>query len=101
LQWVSELTDVLSLSLRLFGNIAGEYMTVALVMLVVPWGIPLILHALGMIPAFVQALVFTLLTTSFLANALHDDGGSRRRSKGSTASSAVISPTQTPAEGRS
>jgi len=101
LQWVSELTDILSLSLRLFGNIAGEYMTVALVMLVVPWGIPLILHALGMIPAFVQALVFTLLTTSFLANALHDDGGSRRRPKGATSSSAVISPTQTPAEGRS
>jgi len=71
LQWVSEFTDVLSLSLRLFGNIAGEYMTVALVLLVVPFGIPLILHALGLIPAFVQALVFTLLTASFLANAIH------------------------------
>jgi F-type H+-transporting ATPase subunit a len=73
LQWVSEITDVLSLSLRLFGNIAGEYMTVALVVLVVPWGIPLILHALGLIPAFVQALVFTLLTTSFVANAVHHE----------------------------
>ena len=72
LQWVSEFTDVLSLSLRLFGNIAGEYMTVALVVPVVAWGIPLILHALGMIPAFVQALVFTLLTTSFLADVLHE-----------------------------
>jgi F-type H+-transporting ATPase subunit a len=71
LQWVSELTDVLSLSLRLFGNIAGEYMTVALVMIAVPWGIPLILHALGLIPAFVQALVFTLLTASFLSDVLH------------------------------
>jgi F-type H+-transporting ATPase subunit a len=76
LQWVSEVTDVLSLSLRLFGNIAGEYMTVALVLLVVPWGIPLILHALGLIPAFVQALVFTLLTASFLENALHDSEAS-------------------------
>jgi len=73
LQWVSEFTDVLSLSLRLFGNIAGEYMTLALVLLVVPWGIPLILHVLGLIPAFVQALVFTLLTASFLANAIHED----------------------------
>ena len=73
LQWVSELTDVMSLSLRLFGNIAGEYMTVALVLLVVPFGIPLILHALGLIPAFVQALVFTLLTASFLANAIHQE----------------------------
>jgi F-type H+-transporting ATPase subunit a len=72
LQWVSEVTDVMSLSLRLFGNIAGEFMTVALVLAVVPWGIPLILHAVGLIPAFVQALVFTLLTASFLANSLDE-----------------------------
>jgi len=83
LQWVSEITDVLSLSLRLFGNIAGEYMTVALVLLVVPFGIPLILHALGLIPAFVQALVFTLLTTSFLANAIHHE---ERKAKSTEAS---------------
>lgn len=101
LQWVSEITDVMSLSLRLFGNIAGEYMTVALVIIVVPWGIPLILHALGLIPAFVQALVFTLLTTSFLANALHDDGGSRRTSKGGDTASPVGSVGQTQVEGRS
>jgi len=83
LQWVSEITDVLSLSLRLFGNIAGEYMTLALVVLVVPIGIPLILHAIGLIPAFVQALVFTLLTASFLANALHveEAKGSKRQRK--------------------
>jgi F-type H+-transporting ATPase subunit a len=99
LQWVSEITDVLSLSLRLFGNIAGEYMTVALVVLVVPWGIPLILHALGLIPAFVQALVFTLLTTSFLANALHEEEGSRRTSKAAAPSAVAVS--RTPAEGRS
>jgi F-type H+-transporting ATPase subunit a len=70
-QWVSEVTDVLSLSLRLFGNIGGEYMTFVLVAAVVPVGIPLILHVLGLIPSFVQAFVFTLLTASFLAAALH------------------------------
>jgi len=70
LQWVSEITDVLSLSLRLFGNIAGEYMTLVLVSLYAYIGIPLVLHALGVIPAFVQALVFTLLTTSFVASAI-------------------------------
>lgn len=70
MQWISEVTDVLSLSLRLFGNIAGEFMTVTLVLGVVPYGIPLILHALGLIPVFVQALVFTLLTSSFMASAI-------------------------------
>jgi F-type H+-transporting ATPase subunit a len=73
MQWVSEITDVLSLSLRLFGNIGGEYMTVSLVLLYAPYGIPLVLHALGLIPAFVQALVFTLLTSSFMASAIHKE----------------------------
>lgn len=84
MQWISEITDVLSLSLRLFGNIAGEYMTVLLVLSVVPWGIPLILHALGLIPAFVQALVFTLLTASYMAAAI-----SHEEKKQASASSAV------------
>lgn len=70
LQWVSEFTDVLSLSLRLFGNIGGEHMTLVLVSSAVAVGIPLILHVLGLIPAFVQALVFTLLTASFIAGAI-------------------------------
>jgi len=70
LQLISEFTDVLSLSLRLFGNIAGEHMTLVLVSSVVVVGIPLILHVLGLIPAFVQALVFTLLTSSFIAGAI-------------------------------
>lgn len=70
LQFISEFTDVMSLSLRLFGNIGGEHMTLVLVTSAVAVGIPLILHVLGLIPAFVQALVFTLLTASFIAGAI-------------------------------
>ena len=77
-QFVSEITDVLSMSLRLFGNIGGEYMTLVLVAAVVPVGIPLILHVLGLIPTFVQAFVFTLLTASFLASGLHREERSRK-----------------------
>lgn len=77
MQWVSEITDVASLSLRLFGNIGGEYMTLVLVTAIVPIGIPLVLHVLGMIPVFVQALVFTLLTASFLASAIHPEAHGR------------------------
>ncbi len=82
LQWVSEITDVLSLSLRLFGNIAGEYMTLVLVGLYAYVGIPLVLHALGVIPAFVQALVFTLLTSSFIATAIQHE---EKKAKGKKA----------------
>lgn len=79
MQWVSEVTDVASLSLRLFGNIGGEYMTLVLVAAVVPYGIPLVLHVLGLIPIFVQALVFTLLTASFLASAIHGERHETKR----------------------
>lgn len=105
LQWVSELTDIMSLSLRLFGNIAGEYMTVALVLAVVPWGIPLILHVLGLIPAFVQALVFTLLTASFLANAIHVAGeepaSAQPADEAASVQAALAASGRMPAEGRS
>ena len=75
MQLISEFTDVISLSLRLFGNIAGEYLTLVLVTGVIAIGIPLILHVLGLIPAFVQALVFTLLTASFVADVVHHAPG--------------------------
>jgi F-type H+-transporting ATPase subunit a len=93
LQWVSEITDVLSLSLRLFGNIAGEYLTILLVVSVVPYGIPLILHALALIPAVIQALVFTLLTASFLGNALAGHASEKAKEETAEAADAAVTPT--------
>ncbi len=73
LQIIAEVGHTLSLSLRLFGNIGGEFMVALLVAKAAPYGIPLIIHALGLIPAFIQPLVFTLLTTNFLAEAIHTE----------------------------
>lgn len=74
LQLVAELSHTLSLSLRLYGNIGGEYIVSVLAVQAAPYGIPLIIHALGLIPASVQPLVFTLLTVNFLATAVHAGG---------------------------
>lgn len=71
LQLVGEASHVLSLSLRLYGNIGGEYIVAVLAAAAAPWGIPLVIHALGLIPAVVQPLVFTLLTVTFLSTAVH------------------------------
>ena len=71
LQLVSEASHVLSLSLRLFGNIGGEYVVAVLVAAAIPYGIPLLIHMLGLVPAIVQPVVFTLLVTSFLTEAVH------------------------------
>ena len=69
LQLVGEISHTLSLSLRLYGNIGGEFIVATLATKAAPYGIPLITHALGLIPASVQPLVFTLLTVNFLATA--------------------------------
>lgn len=81
LQIISEVGHTLSLSLRLFGNIGGEFMVALLVAEAAPYGIPLIIHALGLIPAFIQPLVFTLLTTNFLAEAIHTEEKRPRKQK--------------------
>ena len=70
LQIISQIGNTLSLSLRLFGNIGGEFMVVLLVAKAAPYGIPLLIHALGLIPAVIQPMVFTLLTANFLAEAI-------------------------------
>jgi F-type H+-transporting ATPase subunit a len=78
LQLVSELSHTLSLSLRLYGNIGGEFIVALLVAQAVPYGIPLLVHALGLIPAAIQPIVFTLLTANILATALHGKEKARR-----------------------
>jgi F-type H+-transporting ATPase subunit a len=71
LQLIAKLSDVLSLSLRLFGNIGGEFLVAMLIVRIAPYGIPLFIHLLGLIPAVIQPIVFTLLTASFLAESIH------------------------------
>jgi len=74
LQLVGEASHVLSLSLRLYGNIGGEYLVAVLATQAAPYGIPVIIHAFGLIPSVVQPLVFTLLTVSYLATAAPAEG---------------------------
>jgi F-type H+-transporting ATPase subunit a len=70
LQLVGEMSHTLALSLRLFGNIGGEFLVASLAAQAAPYGVPLVIHVLGLIPASVQPLVFTLLTSSYLAAAV-------------------------------
>jgi len=70
LQLVAEVSHGLSLSLRLYGNIGAEAIVATLAARAAPYGLPLIIGALGLIPAAVQPLVFTLLTADALATAV-------------------------------
>lgn len=70
LEIVSEITKVISLSFRLFGNVfAGEVVltTISTLSKISAFIIPLPFLALEIIVGLVQALVFSMLTMSFMA----------------------------------
>lgn len=66
-------TRPLTLALRLFGNIlAGEILIAALLGLCA-WGLPLPIMFFEILVACVQALVFTMLTTVYIATAVNEN----------------------------
>ena len=64
---ISHLSRVLSLSLRLFGNIFGEEMVVLIIASIIPFLAPLPMSLLGVITGTLQAFIFMLLTMIYLA----------------------------------
>lgn len=66
---VEEFVKPLSLSLRLFGNIFGEELVMAVLFSLVPLFIPLPMMVLGTLFGFIQAFVFTLLAAIYIGTA--------------------------------
>ena len=70
---ISHFSRVLSLSLRLFGNVFGEEMVVLIIGSIVPFIAPLPMMVLGVITGTLQAFIFVMLTIIYLAAAVHTD----------------------------
>ena len=70
IELISHLSRVLSLSLRLFGNIFGEELVILILFSIVPFLVPLPMMFLGLITATLQAFIFVLLTTIYLGGAV-------------------------------
>lgn len=66
---IEEFTKPLSLSLRLYGNIFGEEMVVASLFALVPLFLPLPIMLLGVLFGLIQAFVFTMLASLYVASA--------------------------------
>lgn len=60
----------LSLSIRLFGNIFGEDMVIAILFFLVPLLVPLPMFFLGIFTSVVQTFVFIMLSTLYIAGAV-------------------------------
>jgi F-type H+-transporting ATPase subunit a len=75
IELISHTSRVMSLSLRLFGNIFGEELVVAILAYIVPYVIPIAVQPLFLITSGLQAFIFVLLSIIYLQGATHVEHG--------------------------
>jgi len=70
---ISHISRPLSLSIRLYGNIFGEDMVIIIIASLVPFIAPLPIMGLAVITSLLQAYIFVMLTTIYLAGAMESE----------------------------
>jgi F-type H+-transporting ATPase subunit a len=68
---ISHISRIISLSFRLFGNIKGDDLFLAVVLMLAPWFAPLPAFALLTFSGVLQAFIIMILTYVYLAGATH------------------------------
>ena len=84
IELISHMSRVLSLSLRLFGNIFGEELLIMILGSIVPFIVPLPMMFLGLITGGLQAFIFVLLSIIYLQGAVAVDHGDDDHHDGKT-----------------
>jgi F-type H+-transporting ATPase subunit a len=79
IELISHFARVLSLSIRLFGNIFGEELVILILASIIPFFVPLPMMFLGLLTGTLQAAIFAILTMVYLGGAVasehdHEDG---------------------------
>lgn len=67
---ISHFSRIVSLSIRLFGNIFAEELLIVVMLSIIPFFLPLPFMAVAIFTAFIQAFVFVLLTCIYLSGAV-------------------------------
>jgi F-type H+-transporting ATPase subunit a len=66
---ISEFSRTLALAVRLFGNIMSGTMILAILLTVTPFIFPIVMSALGLLTGLLQAYIFSILATVYVAAA--------------------------------
>lgn len=66
---ISELSRTLALAVRLFGNMMSGAMILAILLTITPFLFPIVMSALGLLTGMVQAYIFSILATVYIAAA--------------------------------
>jgi F-type H+-transporting ATPase subunit a len=64
---ISELSRTLALAIRLFGNMMSGVMIVAILLTITPFIFPVVMTVLGLLTGMVQAYIFFILATVYIA----------------------------------
>ncbi len=73
---ISEMTRTLALAVRLFGNMMSDGMILGILLTITPYFFPVVMKLLGLLTGMVQAYIFSILATVYIAAAVgaHPDG---------------------------
>ncbi|MDE3021754.1 MAG: F0F1 ATP synthase subunit A [Pseudomonadota bacterium] len=66
---ISEFSRTLALAVRLFGNMMSGTMILAILLTITPFIFPIVMSALGLLTGMVQAYIFSILATVYIAAA--------------------------------
>ena len=66
---ISELSRTLALAVRLFGNMMSGAMIIAILLTITPFLFPIVMSALGLLTGMVQAYIFAILASVYIAAA--------------------------------
>lgn len=70
---ISEISRTLALAVRLFGNIMSGGLIATVLISIVPFFFPMIMSALGLLTGMIQAYIFAILATVYIAAATQDN----------------------------
>jgi F-type H+-transporting ATPase subunit a len=69
---ISEVSRTLALAIRLFGNVMSGGMIVGILLSIAPFIFPVLMNALGLLTGMVQAYIFSILATVYIAAAVQN-----------------------------
>jgi len=78
LHLISECARTIALAVRLFGNIMSHEKIIGILLSVVPLFFPAVMQVLGLVIGTIQAYIFAVLATVYIAAALNDAGDESR-----------------------
>lgn len=70
---IGEISRTLALAIRLFGNMMSGTMIISILLVITPFMFPILMSLLGLIAGVVQAYIFTVMSTVYVAAAVHSN----------------------------